>query len=401
MAGNARFHDKLHRKNHHTNPTVGYADSASDPIASPSEPFQGDFVINGKLSSSKGISILSANITNDIYCNNIRVSGVTYTNYISGDNTQVIISDKETSGFGDNTLNLDFKKSIYNRVNNNTIMYLASSNVGIMTTSPRNTLDVLGNVIFQATDSTSDTGLLTLIKPNSSYNSNDLEIKTYGSWAAGTPNNTSGGIKIKSAGGSFTSPSQTLSGRLGYIVGASTHDGVNWKNSSAINFGLEENALIDNQLSYISFETLSGGYYSNRKEAMRISPSGNVKIVMLSGTGNRAVYSDANGNLTNTSSDGTLKENIFTISQGLTEILKLNPVSFNWKDTEKYGDQREIGFIAQEVQSIIPEVIGKNANGTLSLDYSKMISVLTKSIQELNAKVDAQAAEINALKSLK
>jgi hypothetical protein len=126
-----------------------------------------------------------------------------------------------------------------------------------------------------------------------------------------------------------------------------------------------------------------------------------VKIVMLSGTGNRAVYSDANGNLTNTSSDGTLKENIFTISQGLTEILKLNPVSFNWKDTEKYGDQREIGFIAQEVQSIIPEVIGKNANGTLSLDYSKMISVLTKSIQELNAKVDAQAAEINALKSLK
>jgi hypothetical protein len=113
MAGNARFHDKLHRKNHHTNPTVGYSDSASDPIASPSEPFQGDFVVNGQLSASKGIDLLSANISGDIYCNNIHVSSVTYTNWISGNSTETIISDGTLTGNGANTLTLDFQKGIY------------------------------------------------------------------------------------------------------------------------------------------------------------------------------------------------------------------------------------------------------------------------------------------------
>lgn len=113
MAGNARFHDKLHRKNHHTNPTVGFADSASDPIASPSEPFQGDFVVNGKLSASNGIDILSANISGDIYCNNIHVSSVTYTNWISGNSTESIISDGALTGNGDNTLTLNYQKGIY------------------------------------------------------------------------------------------------------------------------------------------------------------------------------------------------------------------------------------------------------------------------------------------------
>ena len=51
MADNARFHNKLHRKNHHTLPTTGYPDSAIDPIASPNEPFQGDFYLTGSLSA--------------------------------------------------------------------------------------------------------------------------------------------------------------------------------------------------------------------------------------------------------------------------------------------------------------------------------------------------------------
>jgi hypothetical protein len=45
-----RFHSKFHSKNHHTNPTIGYPDSALDPIASHDNPFQGDFVlVNGSI----------------------------------------------------------------------------------------------------------------------------------------------------------------------------------------------------------------------------------------------------------------------------------------------------------------------------------------------------------------
>lgn len=57
MADNARFHNKLHRKNHHTLPTVGYPDSAIDPIASPDEPFQGDFYLTGSLSAQDNVYV--------------------------------------------------------------------------------------------------------------------------------------------------------------------------------------------------------------------------------------------------------------------------------------------------------------------------------------------------------
>jgi hypothetical protein len=56
MSDNARFHNKLHRKNHHSSPTTGYPDSATDPIASAAEPFQGDFYINGNLNVNGGVN---------------------------------------------------------------------------------------------------------------------------------------------------------------------------------------------------------------------------------------------------------------------------------------------------------------------------------------------------------
>ena len=113
MAGNARFHDKHHRTNHHTLSTVGFPDSATDPIASPSQPFQGDFVVNGLLSSSKGLDVLSANYGGDVHCENIYVRDTTYTDFISGQGTETIISDGALTGFGANTLTLDFRTAIY------------------------------------------------------------------------------------------------------------------------------------------------------------------------------------------------------------------------------------------------------------------------------------------------
>jgi hypothetical protein len=272
MAGNARFHDKLHRKNHHTNPTVGFADSATDPIASPSEPFQGDFVLNGKLSASSGIQTLSANVSGDIYCNNIHVSSVTYTNFISGNSTETIISDGALTGYGANTLTLDYKKAIYNKVNNNTIMYMNSSRVGINNSNPTTTMDISGNTRIIATDSTTDLGALTIIKPTSAYNTNDLVIHTHGGVIP-----SAGGLKLRSSGGSYTTPTATVSGRIGFVIGSSTHDGITWVNSSAMNLGIESNPLENYHPSYIAFETTESNF-AGRTERMRINSLGNIGI---------------------------------------------------------------------------------------------------------------------------
>jgi hypothetical protein len=103
-------------------------------------------------------------------------------------------------------------------------------------------------------------------------------------------------------------------------------------------------------------------------------------------------------------SDRRAKENIKPIQYGLNEILKLNPVTFNFIAYPQFGPT--YGFIAQEVEPLLPELVGnekdnKAEDGTpyKTLKMGDMLPVMVKAIQELKATVDAQAARIAALES--
>lgn len=82
---------------------------------------------------------------------------------------------------------------------------------------------------------------------------------------------------------------------------------------------------------------------------------------------------------------------------GLNTVMQLNPVSYFYKaDTTNHP---EVGFIAQDVQKLIPEVVsgleGDLAKGeTLGLSYGNLVPVLTRAIQELKAENDALKAAI-------
>jgi hypothetical protein len=93
-------------------------------------------------------------------------------------------------------------------------------------------------------------------------------------------------------------------------------------------------------------------------------------------------------------SDRRLKENIAALSDGsLDKILALKPVTFTMKK-DPHGT--ELGFIAQEVEEIYPDLV-KTANDndkTKSLNYVGMISPIVKAIQELNAKLDKFASSV-------
>ena len=127
---------------------------------------------------------------------------------------------------------------------------------------------------------------------------------------------------------------------------------------------------------------------------LSISTGGVVMVNNLAGTGTRAVYSDATGNLTNTASDARLKDSIESITpaEALTIANALQPVRYNWRDQDERGEQREIGLIAQDVQTVAPEVVGENNDGMLSLDYAKLVSVLAGAVQALTARVQALEA---------
>jgi len=61
-----RFHNKYHRHNHHTNPSPNEPDSSHDPIASPEDPFRGDFHINGQI-SARSTSFDTLSVKGDSY----------------------------------------------------------------------------------------------------------------------------------------------------------------------------------------------------------------------------------------------------------------------------------------------------------------------------------------------
>lgn len=82
-------------------------------------------------------------------------------------------------------------------------------------------------------------------------------------------------------------------------------------------------------------------------------------------------------------SDQTKKKNINRLSYGLSELLKFNPVQYIWKDS----GLSDIGFIAQEVQKIIPELV-YGTEGNLSMSYGHLTALLVKSIQEQQTRID-------------
>jgi hypothetical protein len=118
----------------------------------------------------------------------------------------------------------------------------------------------------------------------------------------------------------------------------------------------------------------------------------------------------------NTSSDYRLKENIAPMTGALAKVSALKPVTYNWK----VDGSASQGFIAHELQEIVPECVTgeKDAVETVDdvdadgkvigtkevpkyqgVDTSFLVATLTASIQELKAIVDAQAARIAALEN--
>lgn len=88
------------------------------------------------------------------------------------------------------------------------------------------------------------------------------------------------------------------------------------------------------------------------------------------------------------SSDRRLKENITdTAVKALDKINRLNMVAFDFIESKKH---EEIGLIAQEAETIIPEVISRdpeNPDGYLHIDYTVFVPYLLKAVQELDHKI--------------
>lgn len=105
-----------------------------------------------------------------------------------------------------------------------------------------------------------------------------------------------------------------------------------------------------------------------------------------------------------TTSDSSIKKNVESLGAGaLYKVLNLRPVSFDFKDEPKKSNDnklKNIGLIAQEVESIIPEAVSYSEVGKIKMiDYNMLIPVLVKAIQEQQSSIETLQAEIKNLKS--
>lgn len=145
----------------------------------------------------------------------------------------------------------------------------------------------------------------------------------------------------------------------------------------------------------IAFST----YNASLGECMRIANDGNVGI----GTNNPLSKLAVSGNIVasgdiggfGTVSDARLKTNIKPLDSGIEVIKQLKPVVYTWKDDifneEKRGAD-DAGFIAQEVETVLPQVIRELKFPTApdtykGIAYEKIVPYLVQAVQELSTEV--------------
>jgi Chaperone of endosialidase len=154
-----------------------------------------------------------------------------------------------------------------------------------------------------------------------------------------------------------------------------------------------------NNYAGLNFITRNSTNYASR---MVIKSSGNVGIGTTAPTATLHVVGTTLASAWSTSSDARLKTKIEALPQGtLQKVMAMKPLSYLKKDalaSTEYKNQ-EIGFIAQDLKMLFPMVITENGDDKLlSVNYTALIPVLTKAMQEQQAQIEALKKENMSLK---
>ena len=204
----------------------------------------------------------------------------------------------------------------------------------------------------------------------------------------------------------------TGDGVIGFVEGGGTNDADFVIQTDGGSNGVERMRITSGGVVLFGKSSTSvntaGGYIDGGEAIFTIAGSGNTYLVRSTDTnaytfyvgGDGEVHSAQGTAMTNLS-DERLKENIVDIDTGLTEVLALKPRKFDWKDGQGSGKKNLSGFIAQEVEPILPDLIGDFLHDTLedakSLKTGDMIPTLVKAIQEQQVIIDDLKARIKTL----
>ncbi|KHD88380.1 MAG: hypothetical protein OM95_09605 [Bdellovibrio sp. ArHS] len=171
------------------------------------------------------------------------------------------------------------------------------------------------------------------------------------------------------------------------------------RNNTVANAGNSYVAGRGNTVTASNSVTIGSGLTNAVASSLQIGPNNTAKITILS-SGNTGINTTApsealevNGNVKATAylytSDARLKKDIVTLPQALAKALKLRGVNFVWKST----DEKTVGFIAQEVEEVFPELVKTDkVSGYKAVQYGNIVAILVEALKEEHQqRVQAQA----------
>lgn len=155
--------------------------------------------------------------------------------------------------------------------------------------------------------------------------------------------------------------------------------------------------------SFVWADSTDADFASTAANQFLIRASGNVGI-------NRADPSfmlDVNGSVRGVgafdqTSDRRYKKQIEPISDALAIVEALRGVTFTWRQDEfpemNFKPGRQIGFIGQEVEKVLPEVVSVDKQGVRSVAYGSVVPVLVEAIKQQQRMIEELRAEVLMLK---
>ena len=126
--------------------------------------------------------------------------------------------------------------------------------------------------------------------------------------------------------------------------------------------------------------------------------TGNISMGTLTDNGERLYVSGAiraTGTIT-ANSDLTLKKNLLRIENALEKIEQINGYTYEFKEDDS---KRHAGVIAQEIQTVLPEIVNKGNDGILGVEYGNISALLIEAIKELSAKNTLLEERLTALEN--
>ncbi len=295
--------------------------------------------------------------------------------------------------------------------------FYAFSQTGIGTTTPINKLDIFTTKADPATSNSSANGNLRLGASGANTHVLDfglsststfswMQARDRGNYAtlyslAFNPIGGNVGIGTSAPNSTLTvgNSTGTIPGEISINPAFTSNEGgqINIKkslNGSTADWIIDQYGTTSSDARLRIFNSIA------ETNGITIMENGNIGMGSLTPSVRLQVAGDIIANSIAGSSDARFKTNISPIENPLQKVLQLRGVNFDWKTTEfptrSFSENRSVGFIAQEVEKVLPEVVQteKNTEGYKSVQYDKVVALLVEAIKEQQKQIDSLKAEL-------